>query len=489
MKNLWILISCGLFCAWNAPLHGEITPVLTALADRAVNRNATVLSDLDRRGLRLSEGSGQGLVWIPNILFSTGSIEIDVRGKDIFQKSFVGIAFLGVSDSRYEVVYLRPFNFRTSDPVRRSHALQYAYHPDFPWAKLRNERPGEFETGGPDSLEPNNWVHLRLDVSVNRIQVFLEDSKTPSLSVSRLSPVKEGSIGLWVGEGSGGDFTNLKIESGGSTSQFPVVPEVFIDRFKGSEGITFNGEGHLFIGADRAVWLADPDGKVTKIADVDQPLGLAGVGQNDILVADFGPTNVFQHGENTDGIVWRITPKGVKTVVASGIADPNFIVVLPNRTFLVSDDGTDKIYSVSNGSVSIWSNAVAYPNGLALSLDNSVLYVAQIFSSLNPIVGDDRVWKFQLNKTFTPSGPPEVVGRTGEGGIDGLAMDELGKIYVADNGAGKIFRVDPTSGNVILIAEKMPGVASLVFGEGNFDRKRSMLRPRVREKFGKCRSA
>ncbi len=260
-----------------------------------------------------------------------------------------------------------------------------------------------------------------------------------------------------------------------STGDFPVTPEVFIDDFDGSEGIAFNGEGRLFLGADGGVWVAEPDGprgprgKVRKIADVDFPLGLAGVGPRDILAADFGPTNVFQDGPNDDGIVWRITPEGRKTVAASGIADPNFVLVLPDGTFLVSDDGTDKIYRVRGEEVSLWSTTVSYPNGMALSLDDRILYVAQIFKSINPLVGEDRLWAFDLAEGFA-AGPLTLAARTGEGGIDGLAADELGRIYVADNGAGKVFRFDPRSNETILIAEGMPGVASLVFGEGDFDR-------------------
>jgi len=245
---------------------------------------------------------------------------------------------------------------------------------------------------------------------------------------------------------------------------------VFIRCFKGAEGITFNGEGRLFIGADNAIWLAEPDGAVRKIAYAHAALGQAGIGPRDILAADFGPTNVFQDGPNADGIVWRITPEGEKTAVATGIADPNFVLVLPDKTFLVSDDGTDKIYRVQDKQVSIWSSAVPYPNGMALSLDDKVLYVAQIFSSLRPIVGNDRIWALKLNAAGAPAGPPVVAARTGEGGVDGLAADEFGRIYIADNGAGKVFRFDPKSGAVILIAKDMPGVASLVFGEGKFDR-------------------
>jgi sugar lactone lactonase YvrE len=304
------------------------------------------------------------------------------------------------------------------------------------------------------------------------VRAFVGKTKEPTLDVARLGKKHGGRVGIWVGEGSGGDFANLRIESlkGGSEVEFPVTPEVFIDRFQAAEGITFNGEGRLFVGANDAIWIAETDGTVRKIADVHRHLGQAGIGPRDILAADFGPTNVFEHGPNDDGIVWRITPEGKKTVVASGIADPNAVLVLPDRTFLVSDDGTDKIYKVKKNLVSVWSTAVPYPNGMTLSLDDRVLYVAQIFSSLKPIVGDDRIWAFRL-VNGSPAGPPSVVARTGEGGaVDGLVADELGRIYVADNGTGKIRRFDPKTGDMILIAEGMPGVASLVFGEGKFDR-------------------
>jgi len=105
---------------------------------------------------------------------------------------------------------------------------------------------------------------------------------------------------------------------------------------------------------------------------------------------------------------------------------------------------------------------------LTLSPDNRTLYVAQVFSNLKPIVPDDRIWAFNLSRGL-PVGPPKMVARTGGKGVDGLVTDEVGRVYVADNGAGKIFRFDPKTGEVLLIAEGMPAVASLVFGEGKFD--------------------
>ena len=255
-----------------------------------------------------------------------------------------------------------------------------------------------------------------------------------------------------------------------SEQSFPVKAELFIDQFTASEGITFNARGELFIAADKGVWRACPDGSVTRLTDTYSNLGMAGIGERDILMADFGPTNVFRDGPNDDGIIWRITPQGDKRSVATGIADPNFILVRKNGSFLVSDDGTDKIYLVdTEGSVGVWTNAVAYPNGMAYSRDQSTIYVAQIFRQLNPVVFDNSVWALQIGQDGRPEGKPSLVGQVGEGGIDGLAMDELDRIYVADNQGGKIWRIDPSSGKSVLITEDVTNVASLVFGEGAFD--------------------
>ena len=252
--------------------------------------------------------------------------------------------------------------------------------------------------------------------------------------------------------------------------QFPVEAELFNDQFRASEGLTFNACGELFIAADRGVWRVEPTGEAVRITDTYSNLGLAGVGDRDILMADFGPTNVFRDGPNDDGIVWRISPDGEKVAVASGIADPNFVLVAKDRSFLVSDDGTDKIYRVdTDGTVEIWTDLIPYPNGMAYSPDGSIIYVAQIFKQLDPVVFDNAVWALRIGEDGQPAGEPRLVARVGDGGVDGLAMDDQGRIYVADNQGGRIWRVDPSSGESVLITENIPNVASLAFGEGDFD--------------------
>jgi hypothetical protein len=175
---------------------------------RVVNREATPLPE--RPGaIRLSERAGDGVAWIEGTSFGEGTIDLQVRGRDVFQQSFLGIAFNRTSDTSYEGVYLRPFNFRATDPDRHQHAVQYIAVPDYNWPRLRKEFPEEFENPVDASVDPLGWVRLRVVVSARSIQIFVGAVKTPTLEVRRLQTATGGSIGLWVGNNSNGDFADL----------------------------------------------------------------------------------------------------------------------------------------------------------------------------------------------------------------------------------------------------------------------------------------
>lgn len=263
----------------------------------------------------------------------------------------------------------------------------------------------------------------------------------------------------------------LPAQTIGTEVEFPVEPELLLDEpFGGCEGIAFNGEGRLFVTCNRALWEVGTDNTVRQVTELLSNLGAAGIGDRDLLVADFGPTNAFRQGRNSDGIVWRVTPEGEKTEAALGIGDPNFILVRSDKSYLVSDDATADIYLVQpDGAVELYTTAVNHPNGLALSRDESTLYVAQIFTNIRPVVMDNAVWAIRL-EDGKPVKDAKLAVRAGPGAaIDGLAMDSQGRVYIAANREGKLWRYDPASDEMTLIAEGMFGIASLAFGEGEFD--------------------
>ncbi len=177
------------------------------------NRRVSSLSDGTRKGLRLSESPGDGVAYLRGIELGNGTIEFDLKGKDVQGQSFVGVAFHGVDSSTYDAIYFRPFNFKAEDPARRSHAVQYISHPTYTWQKLRAERPGIFEQPVNPAPDPNAWFHVRVVVASPKVSVFVGDAKEPCLVVTRLNDRTNGLVGLWVGNNSGGDFADLKIVS------------------------------------------------------------------------------------------------------------------------------------------------------------------------------------------------------------------------------------------------------------------------------------
>jgi hypothetical protein len=177
---------------------------------KIVNREGTTVEGR-KDGVHLSAKPGNGLAWIDGSDFAEGTIEVDVRGRDVPQQSFVGIAFHGKDDTTYEAVYLRPFNFRSADPVRHQHAVQYIAPPDYDWPRLRKEFPEEFENPVDPSIVPTDWVPLRVVVKGPTIQVYVGQGNSPTLEVRKLGQQSRGQVGLWVGNTSEGDFANLRI--------------------------------------------------------------------------------------------------------------------------------------------------------------------------------------------------------------------------------------------------------------------------------------
>ena len=175
------------------------------------NRTATSFTEGSRTGVRLSEAANNGVAFLRGVELANGTIELDIRGKDVQGQSFVGVAFHGADDSTYDAVYFRPFNFRTDDSARHSHAVQYVSHPAYPWQKLRAEHPGEYEKSVTPAPDPSGWFHVRVVVASPKVSVFVADATEPSLVVSQLSHRGKGRVGLWVGNGSDGDFANLTI--------------------------------------------------------------------------------------------------------------------------------------------------------------------------------------------------------------------------------------------------------------------------------------
>jgi len=147
--------------------------------------------------------------------FRDGTIEVDVAGQPASgagsgARGFIGIAFRLRGDGAYEYIYLRPTNGRADDQVRRNHSTQYSSHPDFDFARSRQEAPEKYESYV--DLEPGVWTKYKIEIEGRRARLYVHGAAQPSLIVNdlKLEP-RAGGVALWVGPGTEGYFSNLKI--------------------------------------------------------------------------------------------------------------------------------------------------------------------------------------------------------------------------------------------------------------------------------------
>jgi hypothetical protein len=202
-KALFLLIAC--LCTINCfgqlarPKEADFT---------VVNRQLSFGTD---GSIHLNGVDNAGLAWINNRQFTSGTIEFDVKGNDQPQGSFVGIAYHGLNDTTYECIYFRPFNFLAADAIKKSHGVQYIAVPKYDWPLLREKSPNKYEQAVAPAPNPNAWFHVQIIVTPKKVSVYVNGLQKAALEVEPLTNTGGTKIGYWVGNGSPGDWKNLKI--------------------------------------------------------------------------------------------------------------------------------------------------------------------------------------------------------------------------------------------------------------------------------------
>lgn len=153
----------------------------------------------------------KGINWIKDINFKEGAIDIDLRGKNVFLQSFLGIAFHGTDTTTCDILYFRPFNFKHADTSRHKWSVAYMHIPDNDYARLRKEHPGVYENKVTPVPQMDDWFHATIVIKGKKLMVYVNRSPAPSLTVTMLSDRKDGLFGLYS-DGLTNDFANLEIK-------------------------------------------------------------------------------------------------------------------------------------------------------------------------------------------------------------------------------------------------------------------------------------
>jgi hypothetical protein len=196
-------------------------PLAAQSADRMEGRNVSI-AETNYKGRSAIQviaapdaANGASYAVVKGVSFRDGTIEVDLAGQPVAgagsgARGFIGIAFRLQGDGAYEYIYLRPTNGRADDQIRRNHSTQYSSHPDFDFARSRQEAPEKYESYV--DLEPGVWTKYKIEVEGRKARLYVHGAEQPCLIVNdlKLEP-RGGAVALWVGPGTEGYFSNLKI--------------------------------------------------------------------------------------------------------------------------------------------------------------------------------------------------------------------------------------------------------------------------------------
>ena len=228
------------------------------------------------------------------------------------------------------------------------------------------------------------------------------------------------------------------------------------------EGPVFDDAGNLYV-TDipwGRIFRIDPQGDWSLVAEYDgEPNGMKFLDAATLLVTDYknGLTQV-------DVASGRVTPflarrnserfKGVNDLVFD--ASGNLYFTDQGQTGL--HDPTGRLYRLGrDGRLDLLLDNIPSPNGVALSPDGKVLFLA--------VTRGNCVWRVPL----LPDGSVSKVGQFftsyGPSGPDGLAVDAQGRLLIANPGLGYVWVVNGRAEPVeVLRGPAGASITNLAFG-------------------------
>jgi gluconolactonase len=307
-------------------------------------------------------------------------------------------------------------------------------------------RPGDrftiavFGVNGPISASPRNYIWMRtatLDVYAPGRTVAVEPvDRHVDRADTRLDAIVPA------------DVRAERVAGGFEFTEGPV--------WAGAAGLLFSSPN------TNAIYRLEPDaGRVSvfrsksgytgvDIGRYDQP------GSNGLTFDPEGRLTICQHGNRR---VIRVNPHGDTTVLADRyegkrLNSPNDLVYRSDGTLYFTDppfglpgvyDDADKelefsgVFRARDGEVTLVTDELAGPNGLAFSPDERYLYVGNWDPAAKVVM------RYEIDADGHPAGAGEVLydltAAPGEDAIDGIKVDQAGNLYVC--GPGGIWVLSP----------------------------------------------
>jgi gluconolactonase len=205
------------------------------------------------------------------------------------------------------------------------------------------------------------------------------------------------------------------------------------------EGPVFDEAGNLFVTDIEygRIFRIDPQGSWELVVEYDgEPTGMKFLSARELIVADYknGLVAIDVHA----GAVRPFLPRrnserfrGVNDLVFD--SKGNLYFTDQGQTGL--HDPTGRVYRLSpEGRLDMLLGNVPSPNGLVLSPDEKVLFVA--------VTRGNCIWRAPLMLDGSVSKVGQYFSMDGPAGPDGLAMDVDGRLLIANPGIGVVWVLD-----------------------------------------------
>ncbi|WP_262964105.1 SMP-30/gluconolactonase/LRE family protein [Methylobacter psychrophilus] len=249
-----------------------------------------------------------------------------------------------------------------------------------------------------------------------------------------------------------------------------VVIELIKDGFKGTEGPIGYSDGSLLFTetqANRIIRIA-PDNTVSTFLENSN-------GANGLALNASGEIIAVQTLKPQVGIIYPLDKQKTFTENFEGtpFQRPNDVVLDKSGGIFFTDSGTRPtkeiptppvshpgvFYITPAGQLTRLANDIERPNGIQLSKDEKVLYVANTLGEniLAYDVGTDGAISNKRN--FAKLDGWKNEDNTWSSGADGLAIDDNDRLYVASNSGIEVFSAKGEALGIIILPKKPQNIA------------------------------
>lgn len=224
--------------------------------------------------------------------------------------------------------------------------------------------------------------------------------------------------------------------------------ELVLDGLHFPEGPAWDGSGNLYVSSCYGGYITKISGEESSIfvdssktSNLKQTNGLTVYKDGNIYACDYGI-----------GAIIKINPDGEPAIFVDGYKGnrfnrPNDLAFDNNGNLYFTDPksyGKDKLdgrvfkISLETKKVTLLADSLAFPNGIAFSLDGLKLFICESAKNRILVFDVDEKGLISNKKVFAelPGGDP-----------DGLALDSQGNLYTAHFGGGAIYIFSP-DGNI-----------------------------------------